>query len=37
MYFGQIVEQGTAEQVFDRPTNDYTKKLLGAAPSLLHL
>ena len=37
MYFGQIVEQGTAEQVFDRPTNDYTKKLLGAAPSLLHI
>lgn len=37
MYFGQIVEQGPAEQVFDRPTNDYTKKLLGAAPSLLHI
>jgi len=37
MYFGKIVEQGAAEQVFDRPTNDYTKKLLGAAPSLLHI
>jgi peptide/nickel transport system ATP-binding protein len=37
MYFGKIVEQGTATQVFDSPTNDYTKKLLGAAPSLLHI
>lgn len=37
MYYGQIVEQGSAEQIFDNPTNDYTKKLLGAAPSLLHI
>ena len=37
MYFGQIVEQGSAEQIFDNPSNDYTKKLLGAAPSLLHI
>ena len=37
MYFGKIVEQGSAAQVFDNPTNDYTKKLLGAAPSLLHI
>ena len=37
MYFGKIVEQGTAAQVFDNPSNDYTKKLLGAAPSLLHI
>ena len=36
MYFGEIVEEGPAAQVFDRPSNDYTKKLLGAAPSLLH-
>jgi peptide/nickel transport system ATP-binding protein len=36
IYKGQIVEEGTAEQVFDHPTNDYTRKLLGAAPSLLH-
>lgn len=36
MYFGNIVEEGTAAQVFDHPTDDYTKKLLGAAPSLLH-
>ena len=36
MYFGEIVEEGPADQVFDHPSNDYTKKLLGAAPSLLH-
>jgi peptide/nickel transport system ATP-binding protein len=37
MYFGEIVEEGPAAQVFDSPRNDYTKKLLGAAPSLLHI
>lgn len=36
MLKGQIVEQGTVEEVFYNPTNDYTKSLLGAAPSLLH-
>ncbi|WP_372697414.1 ABC transporter ATP-binding protein [Arthrobacter sp. JSM 101049] len=36
MNAGEIVEQGPAAQVFDSPTNDYTRKLLGAAPSLLH-
>jgi peptide/nickel transport system ATP-binding protein len=36
MYYGRIVEQGPAEQVFDRPSDPYTQKLLGAAPSLLH-
>ncbi len=36
MNAGQAVEQGTAEQVFNRPQDDYTKLLLGAAPSLLH-
>jgi spermidine/putrescine transport system ATP-binding protein len=36
MYFGEIVEEGPAAQVFDHPRNDYTRKLLGAAPSLLH-
>ncbi|WP_417218302.1 ABC transporter ATP-binding protein [Arthrobacter sp.] len=36
MNSGEIVEQGPAAQVFDTPSNDYTRKLLGAAPSLLH-
>jgi peptide/nickel transport system ATP-binding protein len=35
MYFGRVVEDGSAEEVFDRPTDPYTRKLLGAAPSLL--
>ena len=35
MNAGQIVERGDAAQVFDRPTNDYTRTLLGAAPALL--
>ena len=33
---GRAVEEGTAEQVFNNPKDDYTKLLLGAAPSLLH-
>ncbi len=32
---GRIVELGDAAQVFDDPTDDYTRSLLGAAPSLL--
>ena len=36
MNHGQIMEEGTAEQVFNDPQDDYTKLLLGAAPSLLH-
>ncbi|KRA24528.1 ABC transporter [Microbacterium sp. Root61] len=32
---GRIVEFGAAAQVFDHPTDDYTRTLLGAAPSLL--
>ncbi|MEA9984373.1 MULTISPECIES: ATP-binding cassette domain-containing protein [Subtercola] len=35
MYFGRIVEEGTATEVFDHPTDPYTRTLLGAAPSLL--
>ncbi|KRC51805.1 ABC transporter [Leifsonia sp. Root227] len=35
MYYGRIVEEGTAASVFDNPSDDYTRKLLGAAPSLL--
>ncbi|GAA1757409.1 ABC transporter ATP-binding protein [Agromyces humatus] len=32
---GRVVELGTAQQVFDDPTDEYTRSLLGAAPSLL--
>jgi peptide/nickel transport system ATP-binding protein len=35
MNAGRIVEQGTAREVFDNPSDAYTAKLLGAAPSLL--
>lgn len=34
---GLIVEEGTAEQIFDTPSQDYTRTLLGAAPTLLHV
>lgn len=33
---GRAVEEGSAEQVFNSPKDDYTRLLLGAAPSLLH-
>ncbi|MFC0265732.1 ABC transporter ATP-binding protein [Alloscardovia macacae] len=33
---GQIVERGTAKDVFYNPQHPYTKTLLAAAPSLLH-
>ena len=36
MNHGQAVERGTAEQIFNNPQDDYTRLLLGAAPSLLH-
>jgi len=32
---GRIVEYGDAAQVFDSPSDEYTRTLLGAAPSLL--
>jgi len=32
MYAGQIVEQGTAEQVFNSPTHPYTQGLLDCIP-----
>ncbi|GAA1954356.1 ABC transporter ATP-binding protein [Microbacterium deminutum] len=31
---GRIVEQGTAEQIYRNPTEDYTKHLLASFPSL---
>ena len=36
MNHGQIMEEGPAAQVFEDPQDDYTKLLLGGAPSLLH-
>lgn len=33
---GVCVERGSAAEVFDNPKDAYTRKLLGAAPSLLH-
>lgn len=33
---GKVVEQGPAKDIFEKPQDDYTKLLLGAAPSLLH-
>jgi len=32
MYDGEIVERGDVEEVFERPKNTYTKKLLGSKP-----
>lgn len=34
MRYGKTVEQGTAEQIFSRPSNDYTRQLLAATPRL---
>ena len=33
---GKAVARGTAAEVFNNPKDDYTRLLLGAAPSLLH-
>lgn len=35
MYGSQILETGSTEDIFNHPTVDYTRKLLGVAPSLL--
>jgi len=32
MYFGQAVEQGVVEEVFDNPSHDYTRTLIAATP-----
>jgi len=34
MYAGQIVEQATVEDLFDRPEHPYTEALLGALPQI---
>ncbi len=34
MYLGQVVEQGTARQLFEAPRHPYTRALLAAAPRL---
>ncbi len=34
MNSGRIVEQGSAEQIFSRPTDPYTQQLLGAEPRI---
>ena len=34
MYRGNIVEQGTVEEIFERPQQDYTRALLAAVPRL---
>lgn len=36
MNAGKVVEEGTAEDLFFNPKDEYTRTLLGAAPSLLH-
>jgi oligopeptide/dipeptide ABC transporter ATP-binding protein len=33
MYAGRVVEQGTAEDIFSRPSHPYTKGLLNSIPS----
>ncbi|EIX4884425.1 ATP-binding cassette domain-containing protein [Vibrio vulnificus] len=32
MYFGKVVEEGCAKEIYGNPQNDYTKKLLSAIP-----
>lgn len=34
MYAGQVVETGTAEEIFDAPGHPYTQKLMDTVPSL---
>lgn len=34
MYQGKIVEQGSIENIFNNPQNDYTKALINSRPSL---
>ena len=34
MQEGKIVEEGLTEEIFNFPANEYTRKLLAAAPSI---
>lgn len=34
MHRGRIVEQGTREEIFDHPQDDYTRTLLAAVPKI---
>ncbi len=34
MYLGEIVESGEAEKIYKKPSHAYTKRLLGAVPTL---
>jgi microcin C transport system ATP-binding protein len=34
MKSGKVVEEGSAEEIFERPKDDYTKALLAAAFNL---
>ena len=34
MYLGDVVERGTADQVYERPRHPYTEGLMGAVPRL---
>jgi ABC-type oligopeptide transport system ATPase subunit len=34
MYYGEIVEQKSAEDLFENPEHEYTQKLLSAIPTI---
>ena len=34
MHLGKLVELGDTEQIFERPREDYTRKLLDAVPEI---
>jgi peptide/nickel transport system ATP-binding protein len=35
MYLGRIIEQGTPDELFQRPAHPYTQALVSAIPSLM--
>lgn len=32
MYAGEVIEDGTVEQIYTAPVQEYTRRLLGAIP-----